>query len=83
MCKNKGPRISKFWNFPVSSIARGEWPSGLSSFRQVPEVKLGRVRSDSERVNSEAPTTHIVVLRKGHPMPGCGMHSGPKLAFSS
>ena len=26
---------------------RSEWPSGLKSFRQVPEVKLGRVRSDS------------------------------------
>ena len=23
----------------------GEWPSGLYSLRQVPEVKLGRVRS--------------------------------------
>ena len=26
---------------------RGEWPSGLNSLRQVTEVKLGRVRSDS------------------------------------
>ena len=29
-----------------NSSSRGEWPSGLYSFRQVTEVKLGRVRSD-------------------------------------
>ena len=28
--------------------SRGEWPSGLYSLRQVTEVKLGRVRSDSD-----------------------------------
>ena len=33
---------------------RGEWPSGLYSLRQVTEVKLGRVRSNSEWVTSEA-----------------------------
>ena len=32
---------------------RGEWPSGLYSFRQVTEVKLGRVRSDSGWVTTE------------------------------
>ena len=52
-----------------------EWPSSLYSFRQVTEVMLGRVRPNSD------------VLWKGcrtrGPMPGCGMHSGPKLAFSS
>ena len=33
---------------------RGEWPSGLNSLRQVTEVKLGRVRSNSGWVTSEA-----------------------------
>ena len=33
---------------------RGEWPSGLYSLRQVTEVKLGRVRSNSGWVTSEA-----------------------------
>ena len=61
---------------------------GLNSFRQVTEVKLGRVRSNSGWVTSETDlTTHLVVLRRDveikGPMPGCGMHSGPKLAFSS
>ena len=32
----------------------GEWPSGLYSLRQVTEVKLGRVMSDSGWVISEA-----------------------------
>ena len=32
---------------------RDEWPSGLNSFHQVTEVKLGRVRSDSGWVTSE------------------------------
>ena len=31
----------------------GEWPSGITSLRQVTEVKLGRVRSDSGWVTSE------------------------------
>ena len=30
-----------------SKKLRGEWPSGLNILRQVTEVKLGRVRSDS------------------------------------
>ena len=34
-------------------VARGEWPSGLCSLRQVTEVKLGRVRSDSGWVTTE------------------------------
>ena len=32
----------------------GEWPSGLNSSRQVTEVKLGRVRSNSGWVTLEA-----------------------------
>ena len=32
----------------------GKWPNGLSSFRQVTEVKLGQVRSNSGWVTSEA-----------------------------
>ena len=32
---------------------RGDWPSGLYSLRQVTEVKLGRVRSNSGWVTSE------------------------------
>ena len=31
----------------------GEWPSGLYSLRQVTEVRLGRVRSDSGWVTTE------------------------------
>ena len=33
---------------------RDEWPSGLYSLCQVTEVKLGRMRSDSRWVTSEA-----------------------------
>ena len=33
---------------------RGEWPSGLYSLRQMTGVKLGRVRSNSGWVTSEA-----------------------------
>ena len=33
---------------------RDEWPSGLYSVRQVTEVKLGVVRSDSGWMTSEA-----------------------------
>ena len=33
---------------------RGEWPSGLNSFRQVTKVKFGRVRSNSGCVTLEA-----------------------------
>ena len=33
---------------------RGEWSSCLCSFRQVTEVKLSRVRSNSGRVTSDA-----------------------------
>ena len=36
------------------TISRDEWPSGLYSLRQVTEVKLGRVRSNSGWVISEA-----------------------------
>ena len=35
------------------NVRRGEWPSGLYSLRQVTEVKLGRVRSNSGWVTSE------------------------------
>ena len=37
-----------------SSPMRGEWPSGLYSPRQVTEVKLGQVRSNSGWVTSKA-----------------------------
>ena len=36
---------------------RGEWQSGLNSVRQVTEVKLGRVRSNSGYGTSEALTS--------------------------
>ena len=36
------------------SRLRGEWPSGLYSSLQVTEVMLGRVRTDSGWVISEA-----------------------------
>ena len=39
---------------PHRSIGEGEWPSGLYSLRQVTEVKLGRVRSDSGWVTTKA-----------------------------
>ena len=35
-------------------LLRGEWPTGLYSLRQVTEVKVGRVRSNSGWVTSEA-----------------------------
>ena len=44
---------SLYSHFTEQSI-RDEWPSGLNSFCQVTEVKLGRVRSDSGWVTSEA-----------------------------
>ena len=67
---------------------RGEWPSGLYSLHQVTEVKLGRVRSDSGWVTSEvwphnSPRRPSEGKKTRGPMPGCGMHSGPKLASSS
>ena len=37
----------------LSPTSPGEWPSGLYSLRQVTEVKLGRVRSDSGWVTTE------------------------------
>ena len=48
----------RLWNEEPCGVSagtvRGEWPSGLYSLRQVTEVKLGRVRSDSGWVTSEA-----------------------------
>ena len=38
----------------IQGTLRGEWPSGLYSLRQVTEVKLGQVRSDSGWVTTEA-----------------------------
>ena len=41
----------------VSSSSRpkiGEWPSGLNSFRQITEAKLGRMRSNSGWATLEA-----------------------------
>ena len=40
-------------NAASTIIQRDEWPSGLHSLRQVTEVKLGRVRSNSGWVTSE------------------------------
>ena len=49
--KDYGVAISR----PCMVVSRGgEWPSGLYSLRQVTEVKLGRVRSDSGWVTKEA-----------------------------
>ena len=47
------PPIGSFCNRIITGV-NGEGPSGLFSLRQVTEVKLGRVRSDSGRVTSEA-----------------------------
>ena len=45
----------------------GEWLSGFHSFRQVTEVNLGQVRSDSGWVTLGPDlTTHLVVLWMGH-----------------
>ena len=41
-------------NWQLRFDLRGEWPSGLYSLRQVTKVKLGRVRSNSGWVTSEA-----------------------------
>ena len=38
----------------ISENSRGEWPSDLYSLRQMDEVKLGRVGSNSGLVTSEA-----------------------------
>ena len=40
--------------YDSAKTLQGEWPSGLCSIRQVTEVKLGRVRSNSGWVTSEA-----------------------------
>ena len=45
---------SLFFGSPGMMSLRGESPNGLYSLRQVTEVKLGRVRSDSGWVNLEA-----------------------------
>ena len=43
----------KLLQFYCSNL-RGEWPGGLNIFRQVTEIKLGLVRSDSGWVTLEA-----------------------------
>ena len=48
------PRYCKSIQLDIVKSVWGEWPSGLYSFRQVTEVKLGRVRSDCGWVTSEA-----------------------------
>ena len=67
-------------------LNRGERLSGSYSLRQVTEVKLGRVRSDSGWATSKARPHNS----PRHPLEGtsgtmseCSIHSGPKLAFSS
>ena len=64
-----------------------EWPSGPASSISFTEVKHGCVRSETGWVTfqmNDQKTAHSAVLRKGRltrgPMPGCGMHSRPKLA---
>ena len=47
-------RISPRWAGASFAFTRGELQSGLCSLRQVTEVKLGRVRSNSGWVTSEA-----------------------------
>ena len=42
-------KVSPAWNG-----LQGEWPSGLYSLRQTTEVKVGRVRSDSGWMTSDA-----------------------------
>ena len=49
--KIRGGAIMANW---YHSYTRSEWLSGLNSSRQVTEVKLGRVRSNSRWVTSEA-----------------------------
>ena len=66
---------------------RGKWPSGPAKAISFTEVKHGCVRSETGWATfqmNDQKTAHSAVLRKGHytrgPMPGCGMHSRPKLA---
>ena len=46
-------RLAKAHNEEIER-KRGEWPSGLCSLRQMTEVKVGRERSNSGWVTSEA-----------------------------
>ena len=46
---------------------RGEKPSGLYSFRQVAEFKLGQVRPNSEWVTSEALPHNSVTRNPSNP----------------
>ena len=66
---------------------RGAWPSGPASSISFTEVKHGCVRSETGWATfqmNDQKTAHSAVLQKGRytrgPMPGCGMHSRPKLA---
>ena len=46
--------LSQISDIVAGIVAEGEWLSGLNSFREVTEVKLGRARSNSGWVTSEA-----------------------------
>ena len=46
--------IIQICNQSSNTPLQGEWPSGLYCLRQVTEVKLGQVRSNSGWVTSEA-----------------------------
>ena len=53
--KNDGKQIEEYSTTATKeSTLRGEWQSGLNSFSQVTEVEVGRVRSNSGWVTSEA-----------------------------
>ena len=53
----RSSQLSTYHNTRFKDIVKhrqGDWPSGLNSSRQVTEVKLGRMRSNSGWVTSEA-----------------------------
>ena len=51
--RNGGPKSASAKGV-TDGVLRGKWPSGLDSLRQVTEVNLGRVRSNSGWVTWEA-----------------------------
>ena len=53
-CRIAKRSIQIITGLDYSVTATGEWPSSLYSLRQVTEVKLGRVTSNSGWVTSEA-----------------------------
>ena len=49
----------------LTGCSRGEWPSSLNCFRQVTEVQLGRVRSNSGWMTSKAFTSQLTLSSFG------------------